>query len=93
VNDATEQRNHRAKIPEALTAVAFTRVISPFFQKLAKHLALLACLLILQRASGRAEIGQLWIFGLALIASLLYLGGRALRLRSTDGAQPARGAG
>ncbi len=73
--------------------MTFTRVISPFFQKLAKHLALLTCLLILERVSGRAEIGQIWIFGLALAASLLHLGGRALRLRSTDGAQPARGAG
>lgn len=68
-------------------------VTSPFLQKLAKHLALLTCVLILERASGRAEIGQIWIFGLALIASLLHVGGRALRLRSTDGAHPARGAG
>ena len=67
--------------------------ISPFLLKLAKHVALLACLLILGRASGRAEIGQIWIFSLALIAALLHLGGRALRLRSTGGAQPARGAG
>ena len=67
--------------------------ISPFLLKLAKHLALLACLLILGRASGRAEMGQVWIFALAVIAALLHLGGRALRLRGTDGAQPARGAG
>ena len=48
--------------------------------KLAKHLALLACLAIVGQASGRAAIGALAIFSLVVIAAVLHSIGRALLL-------------
>jgi hypothetical protein len=53
-----------------------------FFLRLGKHLALLTCLLILSRASGRADLDQSWIFTAALFASVAHLASRAFRMRS-----------
>jgi len=49
--------------------------------KLSKHLAFLACLLILGHASGRAEIGQLGIFLVVVFAALAHGAERSLRRR------------
>jgi hypothetical protein len=48
-----------------------TTVISGFLKKLAKHLALLACLMILGRATGRIDQGQLAMFLIVAGAALL----------------------
>jgi hypothetical protein len=54
-----------------------------FFLKLSKQLAFLTCVLILSRASARADIDQIWIFAAASLASLLNFAGRAIgRARS-----------
>jgi arginine exporter protein ArgO len=50
--------------------------------KLGKHLAFLATLFILGRASGRVDVDPFWIFGAATLASALHLASRALRMRS-----------
>ena len=49
--------------------------------KLSKHLAFLACLMILAQASGRAEIGQFGIFIFVVLATLAHSAERALRRR------------
>ncbi len=56
-------------------------ITSAFLIRLSKHGALLACLLLLGRASNRYEVGQAWILGLTIASALLHLAGRALRLR------------
>jgi len=60
-----------------------TFVIAGFFLKLAKHLALLACLLIVGGATGRTNIGPVGIFFLILSAAAIYSAGRRLELKST----------
>jgi hypothetical protein len=49
--------------------------------KLAKHLALLACLVILGKAAGRLTIEPLAIFFLTVFASAAHLAGRSLSAR------------
>jgi len=49
--------------------------------KVAKHLALLACLAIVGQASGRAPIGQPAIFLIVAGASLIYSIGETLKRR------------
>jgi hypothetical protein len=49
-----------------------------FLGKLAKHLALLVCLLILGKAGGRLTTGPLVILILTIFASAAHLAGRAL---------------
>jgi hypothetical protein len=49
--------------------------------KLAKHLALIACLLIVEEASGRAAIGAVGIFFLVLAAVILHRSGDKLQRR------------
>jgi hypothetical protein len=49
--------------------------------KLAKHLAILACLGIVGETSGRLVIGQTIIFLLVVSAALLYSAGRTLQRR------------
>jgi hypothetical protein len=44
-------------------------------------MALLVCLLVLSRASGRYEISPASILSLAIAAALLHLTGRAFQLR------------
>jgi hypothetical protein len=84
-------RSQRAKIP----VNPFARARSPyshinaamavFLSKVAKHLALLACLLILGNAGGRLTIDPLVIFVLTIFASIAHLVGRALAPRLPAG--------
>jgi hypothetical protein len=61
---------------------ASTFVIAGFFLKFAKHLALLACLLIVGGATGRTNIGPVGVFFLILGAAAIYSAGRTLELKS-----------
>ncbi|MGH7810135.1 MAG: hypothetical protein ACREP5_07655 [Candidatus Binatia bacterium] len=62
-----------------------TPVIAGFLKKFAKHLALLACLMILGRASGRVDQGQLAIFLIVAAAALFYcVGNHFERSRPPD---------
>ncbi|HYA28801.1 MAG TPA: hypothetical protein VEI95_08285 [Acidobacteriota bacterium] len=56
-------------------------VIAPFLVKLAKHLALFACLAILGQASGRVPVSQLTLFFLVAGAALAHAIGNTLQLR------------
>ena len=60
-------------------------VASVFLTKVAKHLALLACLMIVGKATGRFTIGEPGIFLLAIFAAMAHLFGRALAPRSSAG--------
>ena len=55
---------------------------SAFLSKLAKHLAVLACLAIVGETSGRFVIGQKGILVLVVSAALLHSAGRMLQHRS-----------
>jgi hypothetical protein len=57
-------------------------VIGPFLIKLAKHLALLSCLMIAGTATGRVSLGSLGLFALIVAATLAHLFGRALERRA-----------
>jgi len=68
--------------PPAIREVArFIPISATLMAKLSKHLAFLACLMILARASGRAEIGQFAIFILVAFAALAQGAERTLRRR------------
>jgi hypothetical protein len=54
---------------------------SAFLSKLAKHLAVLACLAIVGETSGRFVIGQKGILVLVVSAALLHSAARALQRR------------
>ena len=54
---------------------------SAFLSKLAKHLAVLACLGIVGEISGRFVIGQIGIFLLVVSAALLHSVARTLQRR------------
>ena len=56
-------------------------VIGAFLTKLAKHMALIACLLIAGRLTGRFAGGQLGIFLTVVSAALLHSIGRVLQRR------------
>lgn len=56
-------------------------VIAAFLTKLAKHLALLACLAIVGEATGRAFVGQRFIFVLILAAALIHSLGQTIKRR------------
>ncbi|HEU4345503.1 MAG TPA: hypothetical protein VFU31_28470 [Candidatus Binatia bacterium] len=56
-------------------------VSSAFLTKLARHLGLIACLLILGQTSSRSVAGQIGIFLLIVLAAALNATGRALRSR------------
>lgn len=57
--------------------------IAVFFLKLSKQLAFVTCLLVLSRASGRAELDPIWILAVASLSSLLHLTSRAVRMRAS----------
>jgi hypothetical protein len=67
-------KSRRAKIPVNPFARApspyshITAAMAVFLSKAAKHLALLACLLILGKAGGRLMVGPSVIFFLTLLA-------------------------
>ena len=56
-------------------------VLAAFLTKLAKHLALLACLAIVGQATSRAFVGQRFIFLLILAAALIHSLGQTLKGR------------
>jgi hypothetical protein len=62
-------------------------VVAAFLIKLAKHMALLACLIIAGSATGRATVSQLSVFLLIAAAAALFALGRSLERGSP---QPAR---
>ena len=47
--------------------------------KLAKHLALVACLMIVSQVASRPVVGQLGIFVTVVLAALLHSAGRTIR--------------
>ena len=49
--------------------------------KIAKHLGLLACFMIIGDSTGRPVLGQLGIFILVVLAALIHSAGRAVRSR------------
>lgn len=57
-------------------------VFAAFLTKLAKHLALIACLMIAGSATGRAAIGQLAIFFLVAGAAVAYSIGQSIARRA-----------
>jgi hypothetical protein len=59
-----------------------TFVIASFLIKLAKHMALIACLLIAGSATGRAAISQLTIFCLVAGAAVIYSIGQSMKRRA-----------
>ena len=58
-----------------------TPVIAAFLKKFAKHLALLACLMIIGRATGRMDLDQLAIFLIVSSAAFLDCVGNHLKRR------------
>lgn len=58
-----------------------TAALAVFLSKAAKHLALLACLMIVGKATGRFTIGEPDIFLLTIFATMAHLFGRALAPR------------
>ena len=63
-----------------------------FLPKLARHLALLACLMIVSQAAGRPVVGQLGIFVTVVLAAVLHSAGRTARRRLPPGV-PLSGVG
>ena len=61
-----------------------------FLSKLAKHLAVLACLGIVGETSGRFVIGQMGIFLLVVSAAVLHSAGRTLERRLQLGSRGHR---
>ncbi len=59
-------------------------VASVLLNKMAKHLALLASLMIVGKATGRFTIGERGIFLLTIFATMAHLFGRALSPRSPE---------
>ena len=58
-------------------------VVAAFLQKLAKHLALIACLAIMGGGTGRFALSQLAIFVIVIAAAALHSIGRVLEYRLT----------
>ena len=54
-------------------------------QKLAKHLALLACVMIVSQVGGLPVAGQFGILVTVVLAALLHSAGRAVRRRLPQG--------
>ena len=63
-----------------------TIAVAAFLTKLAKHLALLACLAIVGQTSDRAALGQPAILFLVICAALLHTVGLALKRRAPTSA-------
>ena len=61
-----------------------TGMIAVSLLKLAKHLALLACLLIVGRATGQTMMGPVAPFFLILSAAIIHAYGRRLQTRSAS---------
>jgi len=53
-------------------------VLKAFLEKLARHLLLLACLVILSKAAGWTNVDQISIFLLIILGFLVHWGARAI---------------
>lgn len=58
--------------------------------RIAKHLALLACLMIIGAATGRPVLGQVGIFIMVVLAALIHSAGRAVQSRFPGRTPPAK---
>ena len=65
--------------------------IAPILAKLAKHLALLASVLIIGEANGRSSAAQIGILIVVALAALLHSLARTLQRRETVSGPPHRG--
>jgi hypothetical protein len=66
-------------------------LVAPFLLKLAKHVALLSCLLLIGKARGEPIIGPLGILLLIIGAALIHSVGRRLQMRPAPGNRFRRG--
>lgn len=55
-----------------------TTAVAPILSRVAKHLALLACLAIVSAINEPVPVGQLTIFALVVAAAVVHCAGRAL---------------
>lgn len=67
------------------------RAIAPILAKLAKHLVLLALVLIIGGANGRSSAAQIGILIVVALAALLHSLARTLQRRATVSSPPHRG--
>ena len=66
-------------------------LVAPFLLKLAKHVALLACLLLVGKARGEPTIGPLGILLVIIGAALIHSVGRRLQIRPASDNRFLRG--
>ena len=71
----------QSKAVSTKSFVAPSCVIGAFLIKLAKHLALMTCLLIIGEPIGRFAVSQLALFLMVLTAAVLHSIGRVLQCR------------
>ena len=71
----------QSKAVSTKSFVAPSCVIGAFLIKLAKHLALIACLMIIGQPIGRFAVSQVGIFLMVLTAAVLHSIGRVLQCR------------
>lgn len=64
-------------------------VLAAILLKLSKHTALLLSLLILGKATGRYDLGEPALLGVAIAAAFLHLGARALNQRASAEDRPS----
>jgi hypothetical protein len=88
--------SHGARAVAGAAPFSYSRLIpvclsAAFLTKLAKHLALLACLMILGKASGRFVIGPPAIFLLVFLAAVIHFVGSTLERRSRMHISPFKG--
>ena len=69
---------------------AFKSFGSTSLTRIAKHLALLACLMIIGAATGRAVLGQVGIFIVVVLAALIGSAGCAVQSRFPGRTPPAK---
>lgn len=81
-----KDRTERASAGRLVSA----SVVAPLLTKVAKHMALLACFMIVGSATGRATINELGIFSLIAAAALVYSVGRSLEGRLPTAARFSR---
>ena len=69
---------------------AFKSFGSASLTMIAKHLALLACFMIIGAATGRPVLGQVGIFIVVVLAALIHSAGCAIESRSPGRTPPAK---
>ena len=71
----------QSKAVSTKSFVAPSCVIGAFLIKLAKHLAVMTCLLIIGEPIGRFDVSQIGLFLMVLTAAVLHSIGRVLQCR------------